>query len=41
MMGLNTKNNIKYISNISDIILIIRNKFKLDKKMENIMVINP
>ncbi len=28
MMRLNTKNNIKYISNISDIILIIRNKFK-------------
>ncbi|EZS13228.1 hypothetical protein W657_02405, partial [Staphylococcus aureus VET0436R] len=27
MMRLNTKNNIKYISNISDIILIIRNKF--------------
>ncbi|CAM3486038.1 hypothetical protein SaO268_0027 [Staphylococcus aureus] len=29
MMRLNIKNNIKYISNISDIILIIRNKFKL------------
>ncbi|SCT90796.1 Uncharacterised protein [Staphylococcus aureus] len=28
MMRLNIKNNIKYISNISDIILIIRNKFK-------------